>query len=68
MKKLKDELDVHVFGEDDGPHLDKATMIRENVTLDSIKNMKFLDCVVKESLRNHEAIFLAEEFKLRQDA
>jgi len=38
------------------------------VTLSSIKNFKFLDCVVREALRNHEAIFLAEEFRLKQDA
>lgn len=30
--------------------------------------MKFLDCVVKEALRNHQAIFLAEELQLREDA
>ena len=37
MKKLKDELKSLVFSEDNGPHVDTASMIRENVTLSSIK-------------------------------
>lgn len=68
MKKLKDELKTIVFSEEDGPHTDAGSMIKENVTLSSIKQMKFLDCVVREALRNHEAIFLAEEFRLKEDA
>lgn len=69
MKKLKDELDTLVFAKDSGPDSgDTASKIRENVTLSSLKQMKFLDALVREALRNHEAIFLAEEFRLREDA